>query len=186
MSSPHGWARLFRAAWSQLTFKQNCKEYMWKPTMWPENLRMTSTLSPFIHASGERARSPRGEVILRSVGGERLRKEAAWSTTGSRWALGAGKTEQPWNHEKGQREIHEWEKIVVRKEKLETAGLEGGEASKSLSRDVSKPGCAAGPLSLPHVAEAHTKPDSLGNEIRRLLGEGKESCYETFWPRSFC
>lgn len=64
----------------------------------------------------------------------------------------------------------------MRKEKLERAGLESREASKSLSRCVSKPGCAAGPLSLPHVAEAHTKPDSLGNETWCLLGKGKESC----------
>lgn len=36
--------------------------------------------------------------------------------------------------------------------------LEGGEAYKSLSQRVSKPGCAAGALGLPHVAEAHTNP----------------------------
>jgi len=77
-------------------------------------------------------------------------------------------------------------KIVARKEKLDIAGLEGGEARKSLSKCVSKPGCAAGPPSLPHAAEAHTKPDSLGSKTRRLLGKGKESCCETFWPKSFC
>ena len=59
----------------------------------------------------------------------------------------------------------------MRKEKLERTGLEGGEASKSLSKHVSKPGCAAGPLSLPHVAEAHTKPDSLGSETWEGKGE---------------
>lgn len=77
-------------------------------------------------------------------------------------------------------------KTVVRKEKLERAGLEGGKASKSLSRHVSKPGWAAGTLGPPHVAKARTKPDSLGNETWSLLGKGKESYYETFWPRSFC